>query len=137
MRARTGFTGDTFWKVGSALFSLSILSQGDIPEMTDIPGVVIGAAAQKCRGDFFSGALLDVLDTSRVARAFTNCQSLQSTTSIYYFAIPRKQGGLYLIETITTGIDITPTSEQTARELDSKIRASFKVALARSTQANP
>lgn len=126
-----GLSGDAVSKAGSILFTVSILPQDKAPEIGDLPSLIIGGDAQKCRGEFFSGAMLDVIDALRVARAYTSCQTLQAITSIYYIAIPRKQGGLYLLATISSGFEITVPGEQTARDTDSKIRASMMIALSK------
>jgi len=126
-----GVTGDAVWKAGTILFTVSILPQNEAPEISDLPYLIIGGDAQKCRGDFFSGAMLDVIESLRVARAFINCQTQQATTSVYYLAVPRKQGGLYLLSTITSGFELAVPGEQTARDIDSKIRASITMALSK------
>jgi len=122
---------DAAWKVGEIIFTVSILSQGDMPEIGDLTDLIIGGDAQNCRGDFFSGAMLDAIETVNVARAYTNCQTPQTSASIYYFVAPRKQGGLYLVKTIANGVEVTPTGEKNAKDLDGKIRASFMAALAK------
>ena len=121
--------GDAAWKVGENIFSVSIRSQGAIPEIGDLTDLIIGGDAQNCRGDFFSGAMLDVIEAINVARAYTNCQTPQSSASIYYFVAPRKAGGVYLLKTIASGVEVTPTGEKNAKDLDGKIRASFIAAL--------
>jgi len=124
-------TGDAIWKVGSILFSVSILTQSEPSKIAELASIIIGADAQKCRGDFFSGAMLDNIKALRVARVYSTCQTLQATTSVYYLVIPRKQGGLYLLATFTSGIEITASGEQTASDFDSKIRSSITMALSK------
>ena len=127
-----GVTGDTVWKIGDHLFTIAVLPQDELPkEIGDLNDLVVGADAQKCRGDFFAGALLDVMESQTVARAYTNCQSPQATTSTYYFALPRGKGGLYFLKTITTGVEVPPTLEKTLKELDARIRAVITPALAK------
>jgi hypothetical protein len=46
-------------------------------------------------------------------------------------AIPRKQGGVYLLATVTNGFEITALGEQTAEDVDNKIRASIIAALSK------
>jgi hypothetical protein len=122
---------DAAWKVGTNIFTVSILSQGDIPEIGDLTDLIIGGDAQNCRGDFFSGAMLDAIETVNVARAYTNCQTAQTSTAIYYFVAPRKRGGVYLLKTIVSGVEVTPTGEKNSKDLDGRIRASFMAALAK------
>jgi hypothetical protein len=123
--------GDAVWKIGDNLFTVSILPQNGAPEIGDLTDLIIGGDAQKCRGDFFSGAMLDVIETVGVARAYTNCLTQQAATSVYYFAMPRKKGGLYLLTSIARGVEVTPSGEKTLRDVDSKVRASIMTALSK------
>jgi hypothetical protein len=52
-------------------------------------------------------------------------------TATYYFAMPRKQGGLYLLKIIASGVEVTPIAERALNELDSKLRGSIAAALAK------
>jgi hypothetical protein len=124
-----GLTGDAFWKVGKILFSVSIVPQIEVSLFDDLPGLIIGGDAQKCRGDLFAGAEIDVDRTLRVARVITNCLTSEATTTIYYFVVPRKKGGVYLFETVTNGFELAALGEHTAAEVDEKVRASISVAL--------
>jgi hypothetical protein len=63
--------------------------------------------------------------------AYTNCQMEQAPMLTYYFIRPRKQGGLYLVTTTTSGVEITPTAEKNAREIDGRVRATIMTALAK------
>lgn len=126
-----GTTGDAAWKVGENLFTVSILPKNEAPEIGDITDLIIGGSAQKCRGDFFSGATLDVIDAVGVARAYTNCRTQEATASTYYFVVPRKQGGLYLLTTTASGIEVTPLGEKNAKEIDGRVRAAIMFALSK------
>ena len=126
-----GIDGDAVWKIGETLFTISILAKDKSPEIADLTDLIIGGDAQKCRGDLFSGATLDVIDTTGVARAYTNCQTQQMSSSTYYFILPRKQGGLYLVTTTTSGVEVTPTAEKNVKEIDGRVRATIMTALAK------
>lgn len=125
-----GLTGDAFWKVDKLFFTVSILSH-ETSALDDIPNLIIGGDAQRCRGDLFAGAKIDVFGTLRVARAITNCLTQEATTTVYYLAVPRKLGGIYLLATVTNGFELTALGEQTAEDVDAKVRASIVVALAK------
>ena len=125
-----GLPGDAIWKVEKLLFTVSILSN-ETSALDDLPSLIIGGDAQKCRGDLFAGAIIDVVGTLRVARAITNCLTSEATTTVYYVAVPRKQGGAYLLSTVTNGFEIKALGEQTAEEVDSKVRAAIVVALSK------
>ena len=126
-----GIDGDTVWKLGEILFMISILPKDKAPEIGELTDLIIGGDAQQCRGDLFTAATLDVIETVGVARAYTNCQTQQVSASSYYLAIPRKQGGLYLLTTMATGVEITPTLENNAKEIDGRVRAFIMTALAK------
>ena len=128
-----GVSGDTVWKVADNLFTISVLPKDAVPaEIGDLNDLIVGGNAQKCRGDFFAGAMLDVVESTTIARAYTTCQTQQAATSTYYFAMPRKQGGgLYLTKIIATGVEVPPTIERAIKELDAKVRGVITAALAR------
>jgi hypothetical protein len=127
-----GITGDAVWKIGDNLLTIAVLPQSEVPkEIGDLNDLMVGADAQKCRGNFFAATMLDVVESLTVARAYTNCQTQQAATATYYFAMPRTQGGLYLLKTIATGIEVTPAGEKTTKELDARIRGAITAALAK------
>jgi hypothetical protein len=127
-----GVSGDTVWKMADNIFTLSVLPKDDVPlEIGDLNDLIVGGDAHKCRGDFFAGAMLDVVESATVARAYTACRTQQAATSTYYFVMPRTQGGLYFTKVIATGIEVPPTIERAIKELDAKVRGVINAALAR------
>jgi len=127
-----GVSGDTVWKIADNLFTISVLPKDLVPkEIGDLNDLIVGGDAQKCRGDFFAGAMLDVVEGATIARAFTACQTQQGSTSTYYLAMPRKQGGLYFIKIIATGVEVPPIIERAIKELDAKVRGVINIALAK------
>ncbi|HET9717716.1 MAG TPA: hypothetical protein VFP60_16170 [Pseudolabrys sp.] len=127
-----GMPGDAVWKIADAYMTVSVLPREHVPsEIGDLTDLIVGADAQKCRGDFFSGTTLDLIDAVNVARAYTNCETQQATSSIHYLLMPRAQGGLYLIRSIISGVEVTPVGERAVKELDAKIRGSIMAALAK------
>jgi hypothetical protein len=127
-----GVSGDTVWKIGDSLFTISVLPKDQVPaEIGDLNDLIVGGDAQKCKGDFFAGAMIDVVEGATIARAYTTCQAQQGTTSSYYYAMPRKQGGLYFTKIIATGAEVPPTIERAIKDLDTKIRGIIPTALAK------
>ena len=127
-----GIPGDAVWKIGDILFTISVLPKNEVPsEIGNLNDLMVGGDAQKCRGDFFAGAMLDVVETMSVARAYTTCQTDQATSATFYYVMPRKQGGLYLLKTTATGVELTPIQERAMRELDAKIRATAVTVLSK------
>ena len=127
-----GVSGDTVWKVADNLFTISVLPKDAVPaEIGDLNDLVVGGDAQKCRGDFFAGAMLDVVESATIARAYTTCRTQQGAASTYYFAMPRKQGGLYFTKVVATGVEVPPTIEHSIKDLDAKVRNAITAALAK------
>jgi hypothetical protein len=127
-----GVSGDTVWKIADNVFTISVLPKDEVPlEIGDLNDLIVGGDVQKCRGDFFAGAMLDVVESATIARAYTACQTQQATTSTYYFVMPRRQGGLYFTKIIATNVEVTPTIERAIKDLDTKVRGVFTAALAR------
>jgi hypothetical protein len=125
-----GVRGDTVWKIADNLLTITVLPKDAVPaEIGDLNDLIAGGDAQRCRGDFFAGTMLDVVESLTVARAYTNCRTQQAETSTYYFAMPRKSGGLYLLKIIAAGVEVTPAADRTIKELDAKVRGSLTVLL--------
>ena len=125
-----GVSGDAVWKIANNLLTISVLPKDQVPaEIGDLNDLIVGGDAQKCRGDFFAAAMLDVMESLSIARAHTSCKTQQAETAVYYFAMPRKQGGLYLLKVIATGVEVTPVGERELTELDAKVRGSITTAL--------
>lgn len=131
-----GVSGAVVWKAAKIFFTVSIVPPNDTSEIGALSSLVIGGDAHKCRGNFFSGAASEVIGASLVGRAFTSCQTQDATVSVYYLTIPRKRGGLYLLATITNRFEIAMAGEQTVSDVDSKIRNSIAVALAKMQKTN-
>ncbi len=131
-----GLTGDAFRKLDKIIFSLTIVPRDQAPEMKDLPRLIVGADAQRCRGDFFSAALPDTIEKLRVARAFTNCLMQDTVKSAYYLAVPRKLGGIYLVAIIASDVGIVSSGKLTARDAERRIRGSIAVALEKFDKAS-
>lgn len=126
-----GLVGDAFWKIGDIVFIVSILPQKEMSSFVNLPGLIIGSESAKCHGDLFSGAMTEVIAALRVARVITNCVTPQTATTTYYLVIPRKQGGVYLLATLTSGFEIAALGGPMAEEIDRRIRGSVNVALSK------
>ena len=129
--ATSGLTGDAYWKIGNIIFSISILPQQEMSSFENLPNLIIDSEVIRCHGDLFSGAIIDVIGKTRAARAITNCVTPQATSTSYYLAIPRKQGGIYIFTTTIVGFELAALGGQTAEEIDGRVRASVNVALSK------
>src|SRR4029079_1154682 len=127
-----GMSGDTVWKVADNVLTISVLPKDAVPsEIGDLNDLIVGGDAQKCRGDFFAGAMLDVVESATIARAYTPCQTQQGATSTYYCVMPRKHGGLYFTKVVATGVEVPPTIERGIKDLAAKVRNVITAALAK------
>lgn len=124
-----GLPGDAFRKLDKIIVSLTIVPRDETPGINELPALLIGADAHRCRGEFFSAALPDMIEKLRVARAFTSCLSQDTVRSAYYLAVPRKLGGIYLVAIAANDPDIVSAGKLTARDVDRRIRGSIAVAL--------
>jgi len=125
-----GVAGDAFWKVGNIIFSVAILQQQDMASFGTLPDLIIGAESIKCRGDLFSGGMIDVIGKTQAARVITNCVTPQTNSTNYYLVIPRKRGGVYILTTELRGFEIAVPGAPTAEEIDDRVRGSINVAVA-------
>jgi hypothetical protein len=106
--------GDARWIEGTTFGAIDVYSQVRQDQMKDLPGQIIGGDAKACKGTFFSGAIPDEGKTT--ARVFTTCQSGNSNLTVYYLAVPRKAGGVYVISSASFG------TEEPAKKADENIR---------------
>ena len=82
---------------------------------------MIAVDAAGCKSKFASGAI-PASDNNDVPRMFTKCGDGDQGYTVFYFILPRKAGGHYLIGTGTSGAD------EPARQVESDIRqATLKV----------
>lgn len=114
---RPELKADAFWTAGQNLAgSLRILSDANTGDVQKIQSVLIGDNAQSCKGSFASGAIPEN-NGQFMLRIFTACDQGGNTLTVYYLAIARPRGGLYLFSTISTGTDAL------AKETDSNLRS--------------
>ncbi len=86
---------DAVWRGEGMLGTLRILDGARATTLDKVRGGLISSDAVTCKGKFASGAL-PAMSGSQSQSIFTSCEG-QSNWSVYYIAIPRKQGGIYLI----------------------------------------
>jgi hypothetical protein len=99
---------------------------GSAKDLDNLRSMAIGGAAKDCKGMFFSGSIPDD-GKEPLMRVFTTCQVKEAAITIYYIAVPRKAGGLYVLRTMTAA-GASVTSEKPVKEADAGIRkAAFTV----------
>lgn len=86
---------DAVWRGEGMLGTLRILSGSRATTLDRVRGGLISSDAVTCKGKFASGAL-PAMSGSQSQSIFTSCEG-QNNWSVYYIAIPRKQGGIYLL----------------------------------------
>lgn len=89
---------DAVWRADGVLGTLRILSGSQVDT---VRGKLIADDATTCKGKFASGAL-PAMSGSQSQTIFTSCES-QNNWSVYYIAVPRRKGGIYLLGVAGTG----------------------------------
>lgn len=87
---------DAVWRGEGMLGTLRILAGSRATTLDKVRGGLISSDAVTCQGKFASGAL-PAMSGSQSQSIFTSCEGSSSNWSVYYIAIPRKQGGIYLL----------------------------------------
>src|SRR5215468_12384917 len=109
---------DAAWRA-NRLFGMVRIEPKDPPALISAGMIAVDAAG--CKSKFASGSI-PASDNNDVPRMFTKCGDGDQGYTVFYFILPRKAGGHYLIGTGTSG------DEEPARQVESDIRqATLKV----------
>jgi hypothetical protein len=109
---------DAAWRT-DRLFGMVRIEPKDPPALISAGMIAFDAAG--CKSKFASGSI-PASDNNNVSRMFTKCGDGDQGNTVFYFILPRKAGGHYLIGTGTSG------AEEPARQVESDIRqATLKV----------
>jgi hypothetical protein len=108
---------DAAWRA-DRLFGMVRIEPKDPPALISAGMIAVDAAG--CKSKFASGSI--PASDNDVPRMFTKCGDGDQGYTVFYFILPRKAGGHYLIGTGTSGAD------EPARQVESEIRqATLKV----------
>jgi hypothetical protein len=117
VEGETGFA-DARWRT-DGLFGMVRIEPKEPPGLISAEAIAVDAAG--CRSKFASGSI-PASDSNDVPRMFTKCGDGEQGHTVFYFILPRKAGGHYLIGTGASG------AEEPARQVESDIRqATLKV----------
>jgi hypothetical protein len=123
------------WKVGLVTIALSLLRSGDgateTIKLDELPSKLVDLEAHKCREGLFFLSNLDGIDQLPAARVFTSCRTMDAVTTTYRLALPRPQGGVYLVAVTATGGGFAGAIQRQTEQTDGKIRAVIGGALRR------
>jgi hypothetical protein len=109
---------DAAWRA-NRLFGMVRIEPKEPPALISAGMIAVDAAG--CKSKFASGSI-PANDSNDVPRMFTKCGDGDQGYTVFYFILPRKAGGHYLIGTGTSGAD------EPARQVESDIRqATLKV----------
>jgi hypothetical protein len=89
---------DAAWRADNVLGTLRVLPAAN---QDKVRGELIADDANSCKGKFASGALPG-MSGSQSQTIFTSCES-DNNWSVYYIAVPRRKGGIYLLGVAGTG----------------------------------
>jgi hypothetical protein len=118
---------DAVWAATNVMGTINVMPTVAAKDIDDIRSMVIGGDAKSCKGAFFSGSIPDD-GKEQLIRVFTTCQEKDMPAAIYYLAVPRKAGGIYILQTMTVA-GATIASEKPAKEADAGIRKAVFTAL--------
>jgi hypothetical protein len=108
---------DASWRANN-LFGMVRIEPKDPPSLISAGMIAVDAAG--CKSKFASGSI--PASENDVPRMFTKCGDGDQGYTVFYFILPRKAGGHYVIGTGTSG------AEEPARQVESDIRqATFKL----------
>ncbi len=108
---KSGFI-DAAWKA-DRLFGMVRIEPKEPPALISAGMIAVDAAG--CKSKFASGSM-PATDKNELPRMFTKCGEGDQGWTVYYFIMPRKAGGHYLIGTGSSG------SDEPARQVESNIR---------------
>src|SRR5215510_7793276 len=109
---------DAAWRA-NRLFGMVRIEPKEPPALISAGMIAVDAAG--CRSNFASGST-PASDNNDVPRMFTKCGDGDQGYTVFYFILPRKAGGHYLIGTGASG------AEEPAKQVESDIRqATLKV----------
>jgi hypothetical protein len=111
VEGETGFA-DARWRT-DGLFGMVRIEPKEPPGLISAEAIAVDAAG--CKSKFASGSI-PANDGNDVPRMFTKCGDGDQGYTVFYFILPRKAGGHYLIGTGTSGAD------EPARQVESDIR---------------
>jgi hypothetical protein len=92
---------DTVWRADGILGTLRILTGTRGASIDKLRGELISDDASSCKGKFASGAV-PAMSGSQSQTIYTSCEG-QNNWSVYYIAVPRRKGGVYLLGIAGTG----------------------------------
>jgi hypothetical protein len=109
---------DASWRANN-LFGMVRIEPKDPPSLISAGMIAVDAAG--CKSKFASGSI-PAGNNNDVPRMFTKCGDGEQGYTVFYFILPRKAGGYYVIGTGASG------AEEPTREVESDIRqATLKV----------
>jgi len=108
---KNGFI-DAAWRA-DRLFGMVRIEPKEPPTLISAGMIAVDAAG--CKAKFASGSM-PATDNNELTRMFTKCGEGDQGWTVYYFVMPRKAGGHYLIGTGASG------SDEPARQVESDIR---------------
>jgi len=109
---------DAIWRANN-LFGMVRIEPKDPPALISAGMIAVDAAG--CKSKFASGSI-PASNNNDVPRMFTKCGDGEQGYTVFYFILPRKAGGHYVIGTGSSG------AEEPARQVESDIRqATLKV----------
>ena len=114
---------DATWRTDSVFGGVEVVPESDIAKIDDIAIKIVGQEASACRGKRFVATAATRIDQANVVKATTTCRSSEITTTKYFYGVPRKAGGYYVLATSDSGLHALNPDQRPAKIMDKRIGA--------------
>src|SRR5215467_3178807 len=108
------FKTDALWTAADVIGMLKVAPGVQLND-PKLASVLIGGAAENCKGAFLSGTLPETSGKKGV-RMFTSCEGEKGLITAYYLAVQRPKGGIYLFTTVSKA------AQETVKQADEGLR---------------
>ena len=127
----SGQQADATWRTDSVFGGVEVLPASGIAKIDDIAIRIVSQEASACRGKIFAATAATRLDQANVIKATTTCRSSETTTTKYFYGVPREAGGYYVIATSDSGLHALSPDQRPAKLMDKRIGAVITQVLAK------
>ena len=123
----SNLAADATWKIGLITGHL-IIFDAPIP-IASVSEAIIARSSRACQRGFFFISLPDKINKSQIERAFTSCQTTETTTSSHFLVIPRPKSGYYIVAIVSAGSAFIPVAHRAAEEYEARLRSIIMTAI--------
>lgn len=123
----SNLTADATWKIGLVTGHLIVF---DMPiPIASVSEAIVARSSSVCRHGFFFISQPDKIDKLGIERAFTSCQTTETTISSHFLVIPRSKSGYYIVAVVSTGSSFLPIAHRAAADYEARLRSIIMTAI--------